>query len=97
MELTVLCGYGSLLLAQIGLLVAALRKPEKKLWPVLFGVELSSFLAAMGLMFLFDALPGKGFMPGLAWIGEWFCSLLAAGVYLLMFVLSAVLCVIKKK
>ena len=97
MELTVLCGYGLLLLGQVVLLAFVLRKPEKNLWPALFGVELISFLGAVGLMFLFDALPGKGFMPGLAWIGEWFYSLLAAGVYLIMLVLTAVLCAIKKK
>ena len=97
MELTVLCGYGLLLLGQIVLLISALRKPEKKLWPALFGMEALSFLGAVGLMFLFDALPGTGFMPGLAWLGEWFYSLLAAGVYLIMLILTAILCAIKKK
>lgn len=97
MEIMLFSAYVLLLIAQIVLLIFAVRKPERNLWPPLFGFELVSLLGAAGLMLLFDALPGKGFMPGLTWFAEWFYSLLAAGTYGIMLLLTAVLRIRKKK
>ena len=97
MDLFLFTAYVLTLVAQILLLIFAIRKPDKKLWRPLLVLELFSLLASVGLMFLFDALPGKGFMPGLTWFAEWFYSLLAAGAYGIMLLLTAILCAIKKK
>ena len=96
MDLFLFSAYVLILAAQIVLLIFAIRKPDKKLWRPLFGFELFSLLASVGLMFLFDSLPGNGFMPGLTWFAEWFYSLLAAGAYGIMLLLTAILCAIKK-
>ena len=96
MDLFVLLAYVLILAAQIVLLIFAARKPEKHLWAPLFVFELVSLLAAIGLMFLFDALPGNGFMPGLTWFGEFFYSLVAAGAYGIMLPLTALIRAIKK-
>ena len=97
MDLILFSAYVLLLIAQIVLLIFAVRKPEKNLWSKLFCLEFLSAAAAVGLMFLFDALPGKGFMPGLTWFAEFFYSLLAAGAYGIMLLLTAIICAIKKK
>ena len=97
MDLFVLFAYVLILAAQIVLLVFAIRKPGKKLWPPLLAFELISLLAAIGLMFLFDALPGNGFMPGFTWLGEFLFSLAAAGAYGIMLLLTLIIYAIKKK
>ena len=91
MDLFLFSAYVLILVAQIVLLIFAIRKPDKKLWRPLFGFELFSLSASVGLMFLFDALPGKGFMPGLTWFAEWFYSLLAAGAYGIMLLLTLII------
>ena len=90
MDLFVLSAYVLILAAQIVLLVFAVRKPEKNLWVPLFVFELLSLLAAIGLMFLFDALPGRGMAPGLTWFAEVFYSFFAAIGYGLMILISII-------
>lgn len=90
MDLFVLSAYVLILAAQIALLIFAVQKPEKNLWPRLFCLEFVSAIAAVGLMFLFDALSGKGFMPGLTWFAEVFYSLFAAIGYGLMILISII-------
>ena len=96
MDLFFFCTYVLILVAQIVLLIFAVRKPEKRLWVPLFVFEVVCLLAAIGLMFLFEALPGNGFMPGLTWFAEFFYSLLAAGAYGIMLLLTALIRVCKK-
>ena len=87
----ILCAlYLLMFLAQLVLLIVAVRRPEKKLWPAVFLTEILSALGAAGLMFLFDALPGRGMAPGLTWFAEVFCSLFAAIGYGLMILVSIV-------
>lgn len=97
MELTLSILYPALFAAQLVLLVFAARKPEKKLWPALFWLEVFSLLGAVGMAVLFELLPGYGMMPGLTYFAEFFYSLAAALVYTGMLLLSAVVRVIKKK
>jgi len=82
--------YLLLFLVQLVMLVCAVRKPEKNLWPALFRLELVSALGAVGLMFLFDSLPGQGMAPGLTWFAEVFYSLFAAIGYGVMILVSIV-------
>ena len=97
MDLILLIVYPLLFAAEICLLYYAVKKPERKLWPKLFGLEILSVLAAVGLMFLFDRLPGNGMMPGLTWFAEFFYSLFAAAGYGMLFLVSFFLWVIKKR
>lgn len=90
MDLFLFCAYLLILVAQIVLLVFAVRKPEKNLWSKLFCLEFLSAIAAVGLMFLFDSLPGSGFMPGLTWLAEVIFSLFAAIAYGLMILISII-------
>ena len=90
MDLILLSGYVLLFLVQLILLIFAVRKPEKNLWPKLFILEILSVLGAVGLMFLFDALPGRGMAPGLTWFAEVFYSFFAAIGYGLMILVSIV-------
>lgn len=90
MELQLMVFYIALFVIQLILLVLAVRKPAKNLWPKLFMLELVSVLGAAGLMFLFDALPGAGKAPGLTWFAEVFYSLFAAVGYGLMILISIV-------
>jgi hypothetical protein len=76
--------------AQVMVLIAAVRKPEKDLWPKLFRLELLSALVAVGLFFFFDALPGRGMAPGLTWFAEVFYSFFAAIGYGLMILVSII-------
>ena len=96
MDLFLFCTYVLILVAQIVLLIFAVRKPEKRLWVPLFVFEVVCLLAAIGLMFLFEALPGNGFMPGLTWFAEWFYSLLAAGACGIMLLLTVFVRACKK-
>ena len=97
MELMLLSAYVLLFVAQVVLLIFAVRKPEKNRWPKLFGLEILSVLGAVGLMFLFDALPGRGMAPGLTWFAEVFYSLFAAAGYSLMLIVSVVVWIFAKK
>ena len=90
MELMLLSAYVLLFVAQVVLLIFAVRKPEKNRWFKLFGLEILSAVGAAGLMYLFDALPGQGMAPGLTWFAEVFCSLFAAIGYGLMILVSIV-------
>ena len=90
MELTLTILYLLILVVQFVLLILTARKPSAKGWKVLFLLEVLSVLGAVGLMFLFDALPGNGFMPGLTWFAKFFYSLLAAAAYMGMLLLSGI-------
>ena len=89
--------YLLMFLVQLILLIFAVRKPEKNLWPKLFVLEVLSAVGAAGLMFLFDALPGQGMAPGLTWFAEVFYSLFAAAGYSLMLIASVVVWIFAKK
>jgi len=97
MEFELLVFYIALFVIQLILLVFAVRKPEKNLWPKLFMLELVSALGAVGLMFLFDALPGSGKAPGLTWFAEFFYSLFAAVGYGIMLLVSFVVWAVRSR
>ena len=97
MDLILLSGYVLLFLVQLILLIFAVRKPEKNLWPKLFILEILSVLGAVGLMFLFDALPGRGMAPGLTWFAEVFYSLFTAVGYGIMLLVSFVVWAIRTR
>ena len=97
MELQLMVFYIALFVIQLILLVLAVRKPEKNLWPKVFILELVSALGAVGLMFLFDALPGRGMAPGLTWFAEVFYSLFAAIGYGVMLLASFVVWAVQNR
>ena len=80
--------YGVILLWQMVWLVLAIRR--KRGWVrllILTGV--SMVLAFVGVWY-FNAMPGYGFMPGLAFFPEFFYSLLAGVVYFIMTLIACV-------
>lgn len=83
-----LIAYIVIFVVQFILLVASIRKKQKKLWRKLFLIQLISILVSIGLGFLYDRLPGYGFMPGLSYLGEVLFSFGAAMVYGLFFLIS---------
>ena len=97
MDLPVGIFYLLVFFAQVILLILAARKPEKHLWPALFRFEFLSLLGAVGLMFLFDALPGRGMAPGLTWFAEVFYSLFAAIGYGVMLLVSFVIWTVRSR
>lgn len=97
MEFELLVFYIALFVVQLILLVFAVRKPEKNLWPKVFILELVSALGAVGLMFLFDFLPGSGKAPGLTWFAEFFYSLFAAVGYGIMLLVSFVVWAVRSR
>ena len=97
MDLPVGIFYLLVFFAQVILLILAARKPEKHLWPALFRLELVSALGAVGLMFLFDSLPGQEMAPGLTWFAEVFYSLFAAIGYGVMLLVSFVIWTVRSR
>ncbi len=89
--------YILIFLLQIVLLVKAVRSKSKKLWVVLFLIELVSMLAAIGLKEYYDKLPGYGFMPGLTYIGEVLFSFGASVLYGVFFLGSACVFIVKEE
>lgn len=79
---------------QLAWLILACRK-HRKIWPVLICSFLSAGVAAF-LTWYFDALPGFGLMPGLAYFPEFFFSLCAAAAFALL-TLAAFLCMLYHK
>ena len=92
-----LIAYIVILVLQIVLLVLSLRKKQKKLWLILFLVEVIPMLIANGLRIYYDSLPGYGIMPGLTYIGEVLYSYGASIVYCLVFVVSVLCCIASPK
>ena len=97
MELQLLILYAALFVLQLIFLVWNGKKPEKARWKALFWLELLSALGAVGLMFLFDALPGRGMAPGLTWFAEFFYSLFAAAGYGLMLFVSFIVWAVRTR
>lgn len=97
MELQLLIFYIALFAVQLILLIFTARKPATKRWAALFGLEVLSAVTAAGLMFLFDALPGKGMAPGLTWFAEVFYSLFAAVGYGVMLLVSFVVWMVRSR
>ena len=97
MALFLLVIYMVIFIVQIYLLVVILRKQIKKLWALLFSLELIPMLLAIGLMKYYDSLPGYGFMPGLCYLGEVLFSYGAAVLYGVCFFISVCICFITGK
>jgi len=81
MEIVLLILYLAVLACQIALLIRCVRKPSRRGWILLYGLEIFFLGIAIVLTRYFDALPGHGMMPGLAWFAETLFSLGAAVVY----------------
>jgi len=88
MALFLLITYTVILIFQIILFVMTVRKKTKKLWRILFSVELIPMLISIGLMIYYNNLPGYGFMPGLTYLGEVLFSLGAVVLYGISFLIS---------
>ena len=97
MELGLLIFYICLLLLLCAALVRALKRNRTKDWALVFGGEVLAAAGAFCAMFLFDSLPGTGMMPGLTWFAEVFYSLGAGVLYLLLFVVTVVICAVKAR
>lgn len=94
MSLFLLIAYIIVFIVQLIFFVKAIRKKTRKLWVVLFSVEIIPILIAIGLMLYYESLPGYGFMPGLSYLGEILSSFGAAVLYAVMFVISAIICIV---
>ena len=88
MALFLLITYIMILIFQIILFLITIRKKTKKLWRVLFSVELIPLLISIGLMIYYNNFPGYGFMPGLTYFGEVLFSLGAIVLYCISFLIS---------
>ncbi len=93
MALFLLITYILILILQIILLVIAIRK--KKLWGMLFSIEVIPMVIAIGLTIRYNNLPGYGFMPGLSYLGEVLFSFGATILYGINFLISV--CFYKSK
>lgn len=80
--------YIVVLILQVVMLAAAVRRPAKRKWAFLYLCEAGAALAAWVLMRWYDNLPGYGMMPGLTYFAEAFFSMCAAGIYAVMLVVS---------
>ena len=92
-----LIAYIVILVLQIVLLVLSLRKKQKKLWLILFLVEVIPMLIANGLRIYYDSLPGHGLMPGLTYMGEVLYSYGASIIYCVMLLVSVLCCIASRK
>ena len=88
MSLFLLITYIAILILQIILLVISIRKKTKKLWRILFSIELIPMFISIGVMIYYNNLPGYGFMPGLSYLGEVLSSFGAAVLYGISFLVS---------
>ena len=88
MAMTLLIAYLFVFILQLFLLVQSIRKQQKTRWIALFAAELLSALAAAGLCWYFESLPG-GMFGGLTYLGEVLFSFGAAAVYGMMLLISA--------
>lgn len=79
------------------LLVNAIRKDSKKLWIILFLLELISMLVAIRLQAYYDSLPGYGFMPGFSYLGEVLSSFFASILYGACFLISSCIFIVMEE
>lgn len=96
METALLILYICVFLLLCAALVRAMKGNRTKDWYLVFAGEALAAGGAICAMFLFNALPGKGMAPGLTWFAEVFYSMGAAALYLLLLVVSVVICAIKE-
>ena len=94
MSLFLLIAYIIVFIVQLIFFVKAIRKKTKKFWIGLFLIEIIPILIAIGLMLYYESLPGYGFMPGLSYLGEILSSFGAVVLYAVMFVSSAIICIV---
>lgn len=97
MALFLLITYIVAFILQIVLLVVTIRKKTKRLWTLLFSVELIPMLVAIGLMIYYENLPGYGIMPGFSYLGEVLFSFGAAVLYGIFFLISICSCIVIAK
>ena len=94
MSLFLLIAYLVVFILQIIFFVKAIKKKLKKFWMILFVTEIISIFVSVGLMLYYESLPGYGFMPGLSYLGEVLSSFSAMILYGILFVISAVCCIV---
>lgn len=66
-------------------------------WGRLFGLELLAVVASFCAIHIFDALPGRGMMPGLTWFGAVLYSMGAVAVYAVLLLITVVVWALKHK
>ena len=91
----VLITYIAVLLLLCVLLVRAAK--EDRDWGRLFGLEALAVAGSFCAIHIFDALPGKGMMPGLTWFGAVFYSMGAVAVYAVLLLITVVVWALKHK
>ena len=74
---------------QFVLLVRAVKYPIEGSWIDLFATECISALAALLLFFYYESLTSHG--PGLTFLAESFCSLIAFAIFTGMLAISAII------
>lgn len=94
LQVSLLMIYIVLLLVQIVLLFQFVRKKNNKYWLYTSIIAIISSVAAIGIMFFYDSLPGYGLLPGLTYINEWLYSLGASIIFIGIFMLSLLLKII---
>lgn len=94
LHVSLLMIYTVLLLVQIVLLSQFIRKKNNKYWLYTSIIAIISSVAAIGIMFFYDSLPGYGLLPGLTYINESLYSLGAGIIFIGMFLLSLLLKII---
>ena len=60
-------------------------------------LEAGSFVLAVVLIFVFNRLPGGGFMPGFTWFYHWVLSWMMAVVYAVLLVITLIVILWRKK
>jgi len=78
-------------------LVCCMVKGCAEHWSGLFLYEGIACVVARCYATYYDSLPGYGIMPGLSYAEETFSSLFAHWAFLLLIVISALLCLMKRR
>lgn len=93
--------YLVLLLWQIVRLIRLIRKGKgrehRRAYLFLMAVEVVCAVFAGAFSVYFDSLPGYGFMPGLTWLYLWLISFAMIFVYLLMLIITAIVCLVRTR
>lgn len=83
--------------SQLVLLVRTVKNPTLKRFAITVFVELLSIFLIILLLFYYNSLPQSGFMPGLRYLSEIFCSIIAGAAYIVLLIVSVVVYFIARK
>lgn len=91
-----LLGIYLLVFAALCILLVRAAKEDRG-WGRLFGFEALAGAASFCAIHIFDALPGRGMMPGLTWLGEVIYSMGAVIVYAVLLLITVVIWALRHK